>query len=150
MPAGHSVKPSAQEILHSGGGVAVSGFGARVKQARLELAVRRGEEVSQSALARLMGVEPSTVQRWEAGTKMPTLETVEQLAEVLGASPAFLAFGIITAPLKEVPPGTPNAVPISRELPPPQVPAKEVSRHKKAPLHRPTRDADEGKGRKKA
>lgn len=94
--------------------MAASGFGRRVRQARLQLAARMGEEVSQSELARLLDVQPSTVQRWEAGAKQPSFETVEHLARVLGVSPAYLAFGIVEGELKEVPPGTPNAVPVIR------------------------------------
>jgi transcriptional regulator with XRE-family HTH domain len=68
-------------------------FGARVRQARLELAARRGREVSQSAVARHLGVVPSTVQRWENGGKPPELDVVAQLAAFLHVSPAWLAFG---------------------------------------------------------
>lgn len=77
-----------------------STFGERVRQARLDLAAREGHEVSQTDVAGLMGVAQSTVNRWERDSKEPGLDTIARLASVLNVSPAYLAFGIETYPLK--------------------------------------------------
>ena len=62
-------------------------------EARLDYAVRRGSTVSQSELARLVGVTPQAWSGWEAGLSEPALATLERAAEVLGVTPGWLAFG---------------------------------------------------------
>jgi len=52
-----------------------------------------------------MGVHQVTVGNWEAGRKEPDLDKLARLAEVLGTSPAWLAFGIPDIPII----GTANA-----------------------------------------
>lgn len=81
-------------IMGSGG----RPFGKRVLQARLNLAAREGRTVSQSEIAGELGVHQKTVATWEHGKKQPDLDTIARLAEVLGTSPAFLAFGIPEIP----------------------------------------------------
>jgi transcriptional regulator with XRE-family HTH domain len=73
--------------------MAVSGFGARVRKARLDLAAARGKEVSQSEIARALHVTPSTVQRWENGGTAPDIHTINDLAKLLKVDPGSLAFG---------------------------------------------------------
>lgn len=61
--------------------------GARVRWTRK----RRG--LSYRALAKRAGVTPSTVQKWELATGFMQLRTTEKVAEVLGVSPEWIAFG---------------------------------------------------------
>lgn len=68
-------------------------FGRRLYEARLARGAARKKELKQTEVARLIGVKPNTVSRWEAGAKEPTLATIEQLATVLGVDPGDLAFG---------------------------------------------------------
>lgn len=72
----------------------MAGFGGRLRRARLMFAARRNEELSAAGLARLMGVQPSTVLRWEAAPVPPTdYPTVQRVATVLGVAPEWLAYG---------------------------------------------------------
>lgn len=69
------------------------GFGGRVLQARLDMAARLRRTVSQVEIGRALGVSGVAVGTWEKSETVPNLETVERLAEFLGVSPGYLAFG---------------------------------------------------------
>ncbi len=56
-------------------------FGRMVREARLR------QDMSQQDLARLAGVNASSVSRAEAGVVRPSEETVERLAKALGLDP---------------------------------------------------------------
>lgn len=62
-------------------------FGARIAAARAAM------EMTQSALAKTVGVSRAAVAQWEGETTVPTLDKVEVIARALGKSPCFLAFG---------------------------------------------------------
>lgn len=87
-------------------------LGKRILQARLDLSSRRGRSVSQTEIAGEMGVSSVTVSRWESDSKEPSLATITHLASVLNVSPAYLAFGIESYPLKAAEPGAAYGVPI--------------------------------------
>lgn len=67
--------------------------GQRIKQARLRLAARRGETVTQAWLAAQCTVAGATVSQWEAGIVSPTLSMIPRIASALGVSAGWLAFG---------------------------------------------------------
>jgi transcriptional regulator with XRE-family HTH domain len=71
-----------------------AGFGQRVLQARLLLAVKRGRTVSQVEIGEALDTTGVTVGRWEAGGEPGSLELIERLAECLEVSPAWLCFGL--------------------------------------------------------
>lgn len=48
--------------------------------------LRETKGLLQRELAELVGMSQSTVARWEAGDREPTLQTLPQLADVLGTS----------------------------------------------------------------
>lgn len=56
---------------------------------------RRHLNISQSELARKVGVTPQAVQKWEKAKTVPRGYTLQKLATVLGTSPAFIQFGIM-------------------------------------------------------
>lgn len=81
-------------------------FGGRVYRARLALGARRGQPVTQTELGRTLGVSGVTVGAWESGTSEPAnLAALERLADALGVSPSWLAFGGESYPLAEPLPG---------------------------------------------
>lgn len=93
-------------------------FGQRVYQARLALQAALGREVTQAEVGKAVGVTGQAVGLWETGKSEPKLDVIIRLAKKLQSEPAWLAFGIITikgTPV-EVPPGTPNSVPIVGEV----------------------------------
>ena len=55
--------------------------------------MREHEDVSQSDLARELGVQQATVNRWENDAKSPTDENLLALAALLGVTPGWLKFG---------------------------------------------------------
>lgn len=82
------------------------GFGERIKQARLELGVRRGDFVSPEALAGELGVTGQTVRNWESEKNEPDLETFAKLAKIFGSNRIWLAFGV---EVEEDPPKKPRS-----------------------------------------
>lgn len=56
-------------------------------------ALRKKRGWSQAKLAELVGVEQPTVQRWESGKRLPDLDSLQQLAKVLGVTPGSLLDG---------------------------------------------------------
>jgi transcriptional regulator with XRE-family HTH domain len=68
-------------------------LGDRIRQARFQLAARRGRAVTQTALAASIGVSPGAVSQWENGTTEPTLSIIPKLAQALGVTAGWLAFG---------------------------------------------------------
>lgn len=63
------------------------GFGARLAEARAAAGL------SIRALAEQGRVDKATIVNYGAGRHMPTIDTVERLAEVLRVDPRWLAFG---------------------------------------------------------
>lgn len=55
---------------------------------------RHSLNISQSELARKIGVTPQAVQKWEKAKTVPRGTTLQRLADVLGVSPAYIQFGI--------------------------------------------------------
>lgn len=55
--------------------------------------LRKRRGLSQAKLAELLGVEQPTVQRWETGSRMPDLDSLQALAKVLGVTPGSLLDG---------------------------------------------------------
>ncbi len=55
---------------------------------------RHGLNISQSELARKIGVTPQAVQKWEKAKTVPRGSTLQKLADALGVSPAYIQFGI--------------------------------------------------------
>lgn len=68
-------------------------FGERLAQQRREAAAALRRDITQSDVAKAANVTPGAVSRWESGDKEPRRETVELLALLLGATPAYLLFG---------------------------------------------------------
>ncbi len=66
---------------------------------------RRELNISQSELARKIGVTPQAVQKWEKAKTVPRGHTLQKLADALGVSPAYIQFGI-----GETPSTVPHAV----------------------------------------
>lgn len=56
-------------------------------------ALRKQRGLSQAKLAEMVGVEQPTIQRWESGKRVPDLESLQTLADVLGVSPGSLLDG---------------------------------------------------------
>lgn len=54
---------------------------------------REAAEMSKSELARKMGVTPQSVYDWETGNTQPRGKRLNELAEALGVSVHWLAFG---------------------------------------------------------
>lgn len=55
-----------------------------VAMGRVIVRVRAEIELSQRQLARLLGVSPSAVSRWEAGHRFPTLSHLAKIADLAG------------------------------------------------------------------
>ena len=55
--------------------------------------MRRGEDISPASLAKELGVTPATVYAWEAGTKAPSDDSLERLAELFAVTRAWLRYG---------------------------------------------------------
>src|SRR3954453_187939 len=67
-------------------------YAHRVTRRRAELAkARRAAGLTQEELAHRLGVDRSTVGRWEAGAGDPILRARRELADALGVDPAALA-----------------------------------------------------------
>lgn len=68
-------------------------FGGRLYAVRLRRSSRELRSITQRHVADALGVTQTTVGRWEADLKEPTLATIVRLAEWFGVSPGWLAFG---------------------------------------------------------
>lgn len=68
------------------------GLGPAIREAR----VRRGW--SQEELAFQMGTDQSVVGKWERGTRVPDLSTLQRLAAVLGYDAVVVQFKVRSAP----------------------------------------------------
>jgi transcriptional regulator with XRE-family HTH domain len=62
-------------------------------EARLAFSAAAGRLVPQTELAGIVGVTPGAWSAWELGRNQPDLATVELLADALGVSPEWLAWG---------------------------------------------------------
>lgn len=70
-----------------------SDFRRRLVDARLAFGAGQGRLVSQTELAAILGVTPGAWSAWESGRNQPDLETVALLADALGVSDRWLAWG---------------------------------------------------------
>jgi transcriptional regulator with XRE-family HTH domain len=68
-------------------------IGARIAQARREMAVRERRDVKPVEIARAVGVSGAAVSEWEAGKSVPRDDLMVRLADYLGVTPAFLRYG---------------------------------------------------------
>jgi len=59
-------------------------FGTRLAK------IREEAKISQSALAKTIGLSQSAISQLEAGERSPSFDTIKQLAAALGVSPAYL------------------------------------------------------------
>ena len=55
--------------------------------------IRKQKGMTQAKLAELLNVSVMTIRRLEAGTRVPKLKTIEELAKVLEVDPMELTFG---------------------------------------------------------
>lgn len=69
-------------------------MGERIAQGRRELGVRLQRDVTPADLAKMLGVNPATVYRWESDEKAPRDDALAKLAEFLGVTPAYLRYGV--------------------------------------------------------
>lgn len=67
-------------------------FGSRLGEARAALRATAGR-ITQSDLGSQLGVTGTAVGYWENGTTEPGIVTVKKIAEALGVTPGWLAFG---------------------------------------------------------
>lgn len=74
--------------------VAPKTLGARIAQARRELAVREHRDILLAEIAAAVGVTSTSVSEWEADKKVPREDALARLAKVLGTTPAWLRYGI--------------------------------------------------------
>lgn len=68
---------------------------ARIAQARRELGVALHRDVARADLAKLLGVDETTVWNWEKGEKRPSPASRALLSRVLGVTEAFLNYGTL-------------------------------------------------------
>ena len=68
-------------------------LGGRIYAARLWQASLQRRPIVQATIADALDVAPQTVGRWEADLKEPNLATIARLAQWLGVSAGWLAFG---------------------------------------------------------
>lgn len=92
-------------------------LGARLRQARREMAAREHRDVTQSDVAEAIGVSKVQVSRYESDLQMPSLDLVPRIAAFLGVSPGWLAFGPDQRETgsAEAPPAYPPAQPMPAE-----------------------------------
>ncbi len=87
----------------------VQTIGARLKQARRQLAAREHRDVTQAEVGSAAGVSPVQVSRYESDLQEPSVGVVARLAAVLGVSPGWLAFGEVEGgDAVASPPSTPS------------------------------------------
>lgn len=94
MPDGHIVNADAFHVKPLvNEGRSLDTFGGRLYAARLWKQSVERRSIVQATVAAAMGVTPPSVGRWEADIKEPNLATIARLAQWLGVSPGWLAFG---------------------------------------------------------
>jgi len=76
-------------------GVGEETLGQRLLAARLEAGARSRppQRISQMAVAARVGVEQATVSKWEGDSKEPSLTALRTMAQFLGVTGGWLAFG---------------------------------------------------------
>lgn len=68
-------------------------IGQRIAQARRELGVRLRHDIGVREMATGARVSYEAARSWEAGTKKPSEESLEALADYLGVTLAWLRYG---------------------------------------------------------
>lgn len=73
-------------------------FGERVRQALRELSARERRQVTIKEIAQRLtaagtALDQRTIYRWLSGETGPSLQEVQALADALGVTPGYLAFG---------------------------------------------------------
>lgn len=72
----------------------LNSLGKRLRVARLGALERVGREYSQGQLgAALGGVSGQAVSAWEGDVSPPTVDAIAKMAQLLGVTPGWLAFG---------------------------------------------------------
>jgi transcriptional regulator with XRE-family HTH domain len=56
-------------------------------------------DIGQQELARMVGVTPATVSRWEDDRRRPRDAALVRLAAALRVTPEYLAYGVLPAPV---------------------------------------------------
>ena len=77
-----------------------SSIGGRIATARFRLAAQRGKNVTQAWLAAQCGVSGPTVSQWETGVIVPSVGSLKKIANALGVTAGWLAFGETAAPAR--------------------------------------------------
>ena len=70
-------------------------LGARIAQARREMAVREERDVTASEVAKAVGVTNTSMSEWENDKKAPREGALAKLADYLGVTPAYLRYGVL-------------------------------------------------------
>ncbi|MDP1816706.1 MAG: helix-turn-helix domain-containing protein [Leadbetterella sp.] len=60
------------------------------------------KNLNNSSLGRQINKVPSTVKNWVDGIGKPELNTLEDMAEILGVTPAYLLYGVEDPPKKNL------------------------------------------------
>lgn len=68
-------------------------LGQNIAQARRHKAVRDRRDVSQTDVAKAIGVSGAAVSQWESDVRVPKESDVEKLATYFGVTPAVLRYG---------------------------------------------------------
>ena len=72
----------------------VGGFQSRLFQAQIAYEGRAGKRLDRTSFAGMVGVSQPTASDWFNGHRTPSLVQTETIANALGVSPAWLAFGM--------------------------------------------------------
>jgi transcriptional regulator with XRE-family HTH domain len=70
-------------------------LGARIAQARRELAVQVRKDLTQADIAKMVGTTAATMSRWESDVATPKEDALAKLAKALGVTPAYLRYGVV-------------------------------------------------------
>lgn len=90
----NSETPQEERLATPKKSVTKQGFGERIKQARLQLGVTRGDFVSPEALGKELDVAGQTIRNWESEFNEPDLDTFLRLAKVLKTNRIWLTWGV--------------------------------------------------------
>ena len=77
--------------MNQSGNPIVTGIKDRIKQAR------EAKQLTQGALAKLLGISRTAITQWEAGLTFPSYEKAWDMAKLLNVRPEWIAFGVDTA-----------------------------------------------------
>jgi transcriptional regulator with XRE-family HTH domain len=72
-------------------------LGERIAQHRRQLAVELRRDVTAADLAKMLGVNPATVYRWETNEKVPRDDALAAMASLFNVTQGYLRYGPETA-----------------------------------------------------